>query len=262
MKEIMIPPLSTALFLILSLVYASGYYHVVQSSMWLTLLLTLLLPLVFWPLVKPVDNSGEIKRILWLESGFNLICFLMVAQWIDIPYLDNALMIFFIVQAGGFIWVQLKKQAYLSIVISICLAGAIAQWIYAGLVTQNFGNAELLLLGTPVSWQLKVIYGAWLVQLLFVKYKHILPKMTLSTLHVASYIIAIFANDFFHARIITASHFLFLSLCFDFKSPNWGGKNFVRLEKVAVIVSSKQAQWLIPRLMLTLCIVSFCTLFN
>ena len=262
MKAKLTSPLSTTLFLTLSLIYASGYYELVQSSVWLTLLLTLLFPLIFWPLIKPVDNSDEIKRILWLESGFNLVCFLIVAKWVDIPYLDNALIVFFAVQAIGFISVQLKKRAYLSVAISLCLSVAIAQWIYASTNTQHLGDAKLLLFGTPVPWQLKVIYGAWLVQLLFVEYKHVLPKMTLAAIHIASYTVAIFADDFFHTRIITASHFLFLSLCFDIKAPNWGGESFARLEKVATALHDRRVQMSISGLMLCTAVVSTWSLLS
>ena len=256
MKAKLTSPLSTTIFLTLSVVYASGYYELVQSSVWLTLLLTLLFPLIFWPLVQPVDNSDEIKRILWLESGFNLVCFLIVARWVDIPYLDHALIIFFAVQAIGFISVQLKKRAYLSVAISLCLTAAIAQWIYGSSNTQHLGDAQLLLFGTPVPWQLKVIYGAWLVQLLFVEYKHVLPKMTLAAIHIASFAVAIFADDFFHARIITASHFLFLSLCFDIKAPNWGGEHFARIEKIATVLHNNKIQRSISGLMLLAAVLS------
>lgn len=251
---------SSALFFTLVVIYASGYYQLVQSHIVLTLLLTLLFPLIFFSLIKPVDNGDEIKRILCLESGFNLVCFIIVCQWVDVLYTDNALMVFFIVQTMGFIWVQLKKRAYLSVAISLCLGGAIAQWIHSSDSTLYTGSAELLLFGAPVPWQLKVIYGAWLIQLLLVEYKHVLPKITLATIHIASYTIAIFADDFFHARIITASHFLFLSLCFDIKSPNWGGKSFARLEIFTKVVDSQRVQWSISGVMIMISVLSFWSL--
>lgn len=251
---------SGALFFTLVVIYASGYYQLVQSHIMLTLILTLFFPLIFFPLVKPVENDDEIKRILYLESGFNLVCFIMICHWVDVSYLDNALMVFFGIQTMGFIWVQLKTHAYLSVVISLCLGGAIAQWIHSGGNTLYLGSAELLLFGTPVPWQLKVIYGAWLIQLLFVEYKHVLPKMVPAAIHIASYTIAIFADDFFHARIITASHFLFLNLCFDFKSPNWGVNNLSCLQTFTKIVCSQRVQWSISGVMIMISVLSFWSL--
>ena len=58
MKSLVYSPLSCGLFLILCLVYSSGFYLLVQSSVWLTFVLTLMLPVLFWPLTKPVENAN------------------------------------------------------------------------------------------------------------------------------------------------------------------------------------------------------------
>lgn len=91
MKSLVYSPLSCGLFLILCLVYGSGFYLLVQSSVSLTFVLTLMLPVLFWPLTKPVENANEIKRILCLETGFNLLCFLAVSQWVSVEYVDKGL---------------------------------------------------------------------------------------------------------------------------------------------------------------------------
>ncbi|WP_045496480.1 hypothetical protein [Vibrio hyugaensis] len=226
MKSRIYSPLSSGLFLLLCLVYSSGFYLLVQSSIWLALALTVLLPVVFWPLTQPVENSGEIKRILCLETGFNVLCFLAVSQWVSIEHVDKGLVVFFVLQSAGFLLVQLKKRAYLSMFISMVLAAAIAYWVHSGVQTTLQGEGRIVLFGEPVPWQLKVIYGLWLAQLLLVEYRSVLPKLTLAICHIASFVIAIGAEDFFHARIATASHLLFLSLCFNLKSLDWGGSEF------------------------------------
>ncbi|YCO01239.1 hypothetical protein ACB087_09470 [Vibrio sp. VNB-15] len=226
MKSRIYSPLSSVLFLILCLVYGSGFYLLVQSSVWFALILTVLLPVVFWPLTQPVENAGEIKRILCLETGFNLLCFLAVSQWISIEHVEKGLIVFFVFQSVGFLLVQLKKQAYLSMFISMVLVAAIAYWIHSGTQTTLLGEGKIVLFGEAVPWQLKVIYGFWLAQLLLVEYRSVLPKLTLAICHIASFMVAIGAEDFFHARIVTASHLLFLSLCFNLKSIEWGGSEF------------------------------------
>lgn len=226
MKLSVYSPLSSGLFLLVCLVYGSGFYLLVQSSIWLALALTLVLPVLFWPLTKPVENASEIKRILGLEMGFNLLCFMAVSQWVSVEYVDKGLVVFFVLQSVGFVLVQLKKQAYLSMFISMVLAATIAYWVYTGEQTLLLGEGKILLFGEVVPWQLKVIYGFWLIQLLLVEYRSVLPKLTLAICHIASFMIAMGAEDFFHARIVTACHLLFLSLCFDFKRLDWGGRDF------------------------------------
>ncbi|MEZ8321879.1 hypothetical protein AB6C72_26140, partial [Vibrio splendidus] len=132
MKLSVYSPLSSGLFLLVCLVYGSGFYLLVQSSIWLALALTLVLPVLFWPLTKPVENASEIKRILGLEMGFNLLCFMAVSQWLSVEYVDKGLVVFFVLQSVGFVLVQLKKQAYLSMFISMVLAATIAYWVYTG----------------------------------------------------------------------------------------------------------------------------------
>lgn len=257
MKTILYSPLSNLLFLLICLIYCYGFYLLVQSSIWIAFVLTLILPTIFLPLIQPVDNSNEIKRILLLETGFNLLCFFAVSQWISVEYIDKALVTFFILQASGFMLVQWKKRAYLSLCLSVFLALAIGFWIRGSGQTLLLNDGELLIFGKSVPWQLMIIYGAWLTQLLFVEYRHVLPKMTLVICHIASFSIAVSADDFFHARIITASHLLFLSLCFNFKLREWGGKDFVIAESFSGYVTAARVQCGLSIVLVCVAAISF-----
>ncbi|EGQ9293931.1 hypothetical protein F7U77_20325, partial [Vibrio vulnificus] len=95
--------LSALLFFLLVLLYFSGFYQAVQSSVISAMILTLLLPVLFWRLVKPVDNQAEITRILLLESGFNLLCVVALLHLLPLALMDKAFMVFFVLQAGGFL---------------------------------------------------------------------------------------------------------------------------------------------------------------
>ena len=260
MKTVLYSPLSNVFFLLICLIYGSGFYLLVQSSIWGAFVLTLILPVLFWPLIQPVDNSHEIKRILLLETGFNLLCFLAVSQWISLEYIDKALVFFFTLQASGFILVQWKKRAYLSLCISVFLALAIGFWINGSTQTLLLDGGGVLIFGKSVPWQLIVIYGVWLTQLLLVEYRHTLPKMTLVICHIASFSIAVGADDFFYARIITASHLLFLSLCFNFKVREWGGKDFAIAESFSGYVTVARVQCGLSIVLLCVAAISFCGL--
>ncbi|EKZ9199836.1 hypothetical protein RFA42_004435 [Vibrio vulnificus] len=236
--------LSALLFFLLVLLYFSGFYQAVQSSVISAVILTLLLPVLFWRLVKPVDNQAEITRILLLESGFNLLCVVALLHLLPLALMDKAFMVFFVLQAGGFLLVQRRKKAWLSFAVSVCLSFAILVWISQAGQPQVLDSGQLQLFGTAVPWQLKAIYTLWLLQLLLVEYRYILPKVTILLAHLASLTIALQAEDFFHARIVTASHFLFLSLCFDFKNRDWGGREFAVLPSLVAIQKPNIAKWI------------------
>ncbi|WP_086775981.1 hypothetical protein [Vibrio coralliirubri] len=261
MKSALYSPLSSGLFLTLCGVYGYGFYWLVQSSIWFALMLTLVLPLLFWPLTQPVENVGEIKRILCLETGFNLLCFLAVSQWLSLKDFDKGLMVFFVLQSVGFILVQFKKKAYLSMLISVVLAATIAHWMCSGEQTSLLGEGKLLLVGKAIPWQLSVIYGVWLIQLLLVEYRAVLPKLTLIIGHLASFLIAIGADDFFHARIVTASHLLFLSLCFNLKSIDWGGRSFATSNHLNQFIQGPAIRTALSKLFLVLVTSTYLSLF-
>ncbi|WP_061039963.1 hypothetical protein [Vibrio coralliirubri] len=261
MKSALYSPLSSGLFLTLCGVYGYGFYWLVQSSIWFALMLTLVLPLLFWPLTQPVENAGEIKRILCLETGFNLLCFLAVSQWLSLTDFDKGLMVFFVLQSVGFILVQLKKKTYLSMLISVVLAATIAHWMCSGEQTSLLGEGKLLLFGKAIPWQLSVIYGVWLIQLLLVEYRAVLPKLTLTICHLASFFIAIGADDFFHARIVTASHLLFLSLCFNLKSIDWGGRGFATSNLVSQLIQGHTVGKTISVLLLSIVTITYLSVY-
>lgn len=261
MKSLVYSPLSCGLFLVLCLVYGSGFYLFVQSSVWLTFVLTLMLPVLFWPLTKPVENAIEIKRILCLETGFNLLCFLAVSQWVSVEYVDKGLVVFFVLQSAGFIMVQIRKHAYLSVLISMVLAATIIHWINIGAQTTLRGEGDILLFDEAVPWQLKLIYGFWLMQLLLVEYRSVLPKLTLVICHIASFAIAFCAEDFFHARIVTASHLLFLSLCFNLRSLDWGGERFVVSKYLSNYIQHPIFNELLPKFIFFISIATYISFF-
>lgn len=235
--------LSALLFFLLILLYLRGFYQAVQLSVSSTVLLTLLLPVIFWRLVKPVDNQEEITRILLLESGFNLLCVVTLLNLFPLELMDKAFIVFFVLQAGGFLLVQKRKKAWLSFSVSLCLSFVILIWISQAGKSQVLDSGQLQLFGTEVPWQLKAIYTLWLLQLLLVEYRYILPKVTILFAHLASLTIALQADDFFHARIVTASHFLFLSLCFDLKNRDWGGREFATVPSLVALQKSNIAKW-------------------
>ncbi len=107
---------------------------------------------VFTPSLKALieDNQAEITRILLLESGFNLLCVVALLHLLPLALMDKAFMVFFVLQAGGFLLVQRRKKAWLSFAVSVCLSFAILVWISQAAQTQVLGSGQLQLFGTAV----------------------------------------------------------------------------------------------------------------
>ncbi len=120
--------LPALLFFLLVLLYFSSFYQAVQSSVISAVILTLLLPVLFWCLVKSIDNQAEITRILLLESGFNVLCVVALLHLLPLALMEKAFMVFFVLQAGGFLLLQRRKKAWLSFAVSVCLSSAILVW--------------------------------------------------------------------------------------------------------------------------------------
>ncbi|BDU37831.1 conserved hypothetical protein [Vibrio nigripulchritudo MADA3029] len=253
------PPLSSLLFLLFCLLYAQGFYSLVESSVWVGFFLTIILPALLWPLVKPVDNARELKRIFFLETSFNLLCFMLLTELISLESFDKGMMAFIIAHTIGFLYVQWKKQAHASFFLSAYLAISIYVWLAGSKQTYLDDSGSIILFGTSVPWQLIVLYCAWVLQMLLVEYKWVLPKLTLLITQTASIAIAIFADDFFHARIVTSSHLMFLSLCFHMKDRDWGGSNFMVAPNLTRHIITPNAQYGITA---TLVVISGVTSFS
>ncbi len=253
------PPISSLFFLMFCLAYAQGFYTLVESSVWVGFFLTLALPVLFWSFVKPVNNARELKRIFLLETSFNVLCFLLLTEIIGLGSFDIGMKVFIIAHTVGFLYVQWKKQAHSSFFLSAYLAISIYLWLASGKETYLNESGSIILFGTSVPWQLIVLYCAWVLQMLLVEYKWVLPKLTLLITQTASIAIAIYADDFFHARIVTSSHLMFLSLCFHMKDRDWGGHNFMVAPTLSKHIIKPQVQY---GLTATLVVISGCTSFS
>ncbi|MEZ9205642.1 hypothetical protein AB4151_25180, partial [Vibrio splendidus] len=69
------------------------------------------------------------------------------------------------------------------------------------------------------------------------------------------------ADDFFHARIVTASHLLFLSLCFNLKSIDWGGRSFATSNHLNQFIQGPAIRTALSKLFLVLVTSTYLSLF-
>lgn len=83
----------------------------------------------------------------------------------------------------------------------------------------NFGEAMLLNI-------YKFMYVFWVSNVFLVEFRQYLPKATMYVAHADTVIISLMSNEFFHARVLTASHLFILSVMISYKSMDWNGSHF------------------------------------
>lgn len=234
---------TTLLFFVLSLLYCFFIQYSVQKSVYSEIFISLLFPLLLIPFFNKNYLTSDIKRLLILETLFNLICITLKQNTffkIELFIFDIAFAIFFLFQSGGFLLSLLSKKAYYNLVPTIALTIGLFVYYLNGTTTALSSNQEVLIFGYNAPVTLQLIYGCWLVGVLLIDNKFLLPKVTVLVVHVASYIVALHSNEFFHARIVTACHLFILNAVFVYKAQEWVNKDFVSLQFLKTTLEKPQ----------------------
>ncbi|WP_440881694.1 hypothetical protein [Tenacibaculum sp. C7A-26P2] len=229
-KNVYYQIITSILFFSLALIYCQGIVSLAQRSIWFELSISVLILIVSIPLFKKTENFSEIMRLIVLETYFNILCLITKLSPIEIPIwsktIDYCFCFFFFLQITGFITSQIKKKAWFSIPISLALSIAIILWRLNGSGVRITNNNEIQFWGGNAPEFLQIIYLLWLLNILFVEHRSLLPKLTVAIVHIASFIIAYNSNEFFHARILTASHLFIINCVIIYKKQDWGGIYF------------------------------------
>ncbi|MFC5045161.1 hypothetical protein ACFSTE_16605 [Aquimarina hainanensis] len=227
------PLITSLLFFSMAFIYCHGIVSLAKASVWFELSITILILLIGLPFFQKTDNFAEIRRLLILETTFNVLCLITKFSPLDIPIwsktLDIAFSVFFLLQIMGFIVSQIKKKTWTSIPASIALAISIILWNLSGSGVLITANNEIQFWGGNAPKHLQLIYFLWLLNILLVEYRALLPKLTVVLAHIASFIVAYNSEEFFHARILTASHLFVLNCIFVYKNQHWGGTSYASI---------------------------------
>ena len=144
--------------------------------------------------------------------------------------------IFFVFQTGGFIFSQMKKKKYKCLPTSIAMGIALAYWFYNSIGEKTIvtANNEVPFWGSNAPLYLQVMYTFWVANVFLVEFRQYLPKTTMYLAHAATMVVALTSNEFFHARVITASHLFILNTIVVFKNMDWNGTNFAMIPALKV----------------------------
>ncbi len=252
--------ITSALFLFCATGYCWAVVELARINVIYEALITVVFLGIAIPFFKKADNWGDVKRLIILESIFNVICLfaklapLSEAGWSTV--FDWLFALFFVGQVGGFLISQIKKKAWSCIPSSLAMGVALVIWFTQGSGTQISDQGGVHFWGGNAPEYLQLMYVFWVLNVLLVDCKQYLPKVTLLLVHVASVFIALGSDDFFHARILTASHLFVIGAVVMYKDIAWGGKRFATLPPLGFLNSDRPAAKTLPIIMSGACIAT------
>ncbi len=221
----------------ITLVYLYGMMIVVRDYRLIEIAIVVILPIVL--LVSGVANrwAGRVKELFFIESIFNVVVIIsLIFINMESP-LGNRIaswgfVLFFLVQTGGFIRTQIKRKKYHSVFQSAVGFVFIGIWWF-GIVDHSAVidvNGRFLMWGQDAPFIIKLFYTIWATNVLLVDTNK-MPNLTQATMHFASIALSWWSGEFFHVRLLTASHLFLLDGVFNYSDPTALSVTFCAIPK-------------------------------
>ncbi|ALU45826.1 hypothetical protein [Pseudoalteromonas rubra] len=208
---------SVAIVYIVSYAYLSGILAFARKGFKYEVLIVLGIPILLIPFIDYADFYT--RRLIVLETVFNIfVLLLLFSHKINLgENVKRGLKLlfggWFFLQVGGFIYAQYTKEVYLLMLNSFMLFVGILLFFKdtKGLSAKVTDSSRVLIFGVNEPKLLQVLYLFWISGVLLVEYNSYLPKVIVPILHLSSVVLAMKSGDFFHTRILTASHLMIIN---------------------------------------------------
>lgn len=210
---------------LVGVVYLNGVIQFARASVLAEAIIAFFFPLLGWVFYSTrqpdqLENaSNRQKELIIIESIFNLlVVFLKCNQLSGFQFVqdksvaDSLFVLFFSLQTFGFLRSEARGKR------PICFLRSVTLFIGILLQFSSNSNKQLtikalhssdgrfLVFGFDAPSNLKLHYGFWLLGVLYVDYSHMLPHAALHLLHFCSFLLAVLSGEFWHVRLLTASH--------------------------------------------------------
>lgn len=233
---------SSLLFFICALVYCYGVVHFARISVVTEALISVAFVALAAPWFRLEGEWISRVRLLVVESLFNAVAllakvFLVLGIATDSTFLDNLFAGFFVLQVLGFAVSQIRKRKFGIMPATAAMACGLTMWFLSGAGVSLTSDGALHFWGGDAPVYLRWMYVFWVLGVLLVEYSSLLPKATVLLTHLASVAVAFNSDEFFHARILTASHFFVINFVLLFERQGWGGERFVSIPWLLNVVS-------------------------
>jgi len=200
---------SFLLVIIFGLVYCNGLIMFARKGLMFEACIT-----VCYPLCCCLIKSPEllVSRLVVVESLFNLLCLgIKVAQLLHIKPFFNMKYLFLgwgAVQIGGFLVASVDKGASFAIVPHGMLT-FLGYFILQSETSPHVDSqGRVILFSNENAWMMPSLYAFWFLNAHFVDKDDSFPNLGFSLLQCCSVAIASVSGEFWHARLLTASHLI------------------------------------------------------
>ena len=225
------------LVFVLGLIYAYGMMLVVRNNLLIEIALVVILPIVL--IASGVAGSWieRVKELFFIESVFNLVVIgSLISIYMGSPTGNRifswGFVLFFLAQAGGFIREQILRRKFHGALQSTAFLILLGVWWLgiddpSGVIDVN---GRFLMWGQDAPVAVKLFYTLWAVNGILVDTKA-LPNLTQATLHLASIALCWWSGEFFHVRLLTASHLFLLDGVFGYSGSGAFSEAFCAVPK-------------------------------
>lgn len=233
---------SSLRFLIGASIYCYGILHFARIHVAAEALVSVVFVALALPWFRLEGEWISRIRLMVIESLFNMIAllakvFLLLGIATDSRLLDYLFAGFFVLQILGFVVAQVRKRKLSIMPATAAMAVGLTMWFLSGSGVRLTPEGALQFWGGDAPVYLRWMYVFWVLGVLLVEYGSLLPKATILLTHLASVAVAFNSGEFFHARILTASHFFIINFVFLYEKKGFGGQTYAWMPWLASLTA-------------------------
>jgi hypothetical protein len=228
-----------------SLVYFSLITLLVRHSLRFEVFLCIVFPFSVHIIKKTLNLkiNYRVMQLIIIESCFMLFVILgKISITYDYPKINSFIgygfRSLFIIQFCFFMLYQHKVNSYRGLCRTLMFLVLLIPWFsHASLASNIDADGRFFFSGVLAPDYIILYYCFWVIGVPLVDSKT-LPNFLTATLHVSSVVIALLSQEFFHVRLLTASHLFILDYLASYSTPHdkqfgvLSHKQFMAYEKI------------------------------
>jgi hypothetical protein len=211
----------------LSLIYFYGITLLARTTVLFEIFLCLIIPaLVFY--INKYSKNGTAARVMQLIIIETLYMLFVILSKISIYFnaaainhlINSGFFSLFIIQFMFFMLYQFKVKSYFGFLRTFMFLVLVFYWFHdVHLNSIIDAQGRFLMWGTEAPTYIILYYCFWVIGIPLVD-SRTLPNFLSALFHFASVSIAVWSQEFFHVRLLTASHLFILDALFHFSDKN------------------------------------------
>jgi hypothetical protein len=227
------PLATTLLVFVLATIYLFGVMMAVRLGLMVEVFIAFIFPaLCIACRLDTKFSDPRIRELFFIESIYNLMVVISkLSIQIDSPTLNTVgqwgFFVFMFVQLGGFLIQVTRAKSLHGMIQTIAGISVLFIWWWSIPDRTSIIDADgrFLMWGEDTALSFRIVYSFWAVNLILAD-STFLPKLVQVGVQLASLSLAWWSQEFFHVRMLTASHLFFLDGLFGHYGPGAIDKDF------------------------------------